>query len=290
VSAATAEPLAQNHSRQRLRWPRFLAGPEGIVGLALLIFVLGLALIGPLIAPHSITAPIGLPGSGPGAGGSLGTDFLGRDVLSRVLNGGWPVLRLSLITTALIYALGLSVGMTAGFRRSLVDPVLMRTVDVFLSFPPMLLLLLLIAGAGTGTGVLVIGIVLVLFPGAARIARTATLEVCTTGYIEAAIGRGERSTAILRREVMPNIVPTMLADLGVRFSAAVVIAASVSFLGFGAKPPAANWGLMIAENRSIVSSNPWAVFVPAALLGVLTISVNLLADAYVRSLRRGRGR
>jgi ABC-type dipeptide/oligopeptide/nickel transport system permease subunit len=154
----------------------------------------------------------------------------------------------------------------------------------------MLLLLLLITGVGSGTGVLIVGIVLVLFPGAARIARTATLEVCTTGYIEAAVSRGERSIAILRREVLPNIMPTMLADLGVRFSAAVVIAASVNFLGLGAKPPTADWGLMIAENRAIISSNPWAVFVPAALLGLLTISINLLADAYVRSLGGGGGR
>jgi ABC-type dipeptide/oligopeptide/nickel transport system permease subunit len=232
----------------------------------LLVFILLLALIGPLVAPHGIATPIGIPGTGPGAGAVLGTDYLGRDVLSRVLHGGWPVLRLSVITTALTYALGLGVGMTAGFRRSFVDPVLMRTVDVFLSFPPLLLLLLLIAGAGSSTGVLIVGIVLVLFPGAAR------------------------SVAILRREVLPNIMPAILADLGVRFSAAVVIAASVNFLGLGAKPPTADWGLMVAENRAIISSNPWAVFVPAALLGLLTISVNLLADAYVRGLRGGSGR
>jgi ABC-type dipeptide/oligopeptide/nickel transport system permease subunit len=290
VSATTAGPLARDHYLRGLRWPRFLTGAEGIVGLALLLFILAVALIGPLIAPHSIVTPIGVPGAAPGVGAPLGTDYLGRDVLSRVLHGGWPVLRLSVITTALTYALGLAVGMTAGFCRSFVDPVLMRAVDVFLSFPPLLLLLLLIAGAGSGTGVLIVGIVLVLFPGAARIARTATLEVCTTGYIEAAVSRGERSVAILRREVLPNILPTILADLGVRFSAAVVIAASVNFLGLGAQPPTADWGLMVAENREIILSNPWAVFVPAALLGLLTISVNLLADAYVRGRRSGGGR
>lgn len=290
MSAATAAPFARGHRRRGLRWPRFLTSAEGIVGLVLLVFIVALALIGPLVAPHSYTAPIGVPGAGPSTGVPLGTDYLGRDVLSRVLHGGWPVLWLSVITTALTYALGLGVGMIAGFRHSFVDPLLMRTVDVVLSFPPLLLLLLLIVGAGSGTGILIIGIVLVLFPGAARIARTATLEVCTTGYIEAAVARGERSAAILRREVLPNIMPAVLADLGVRFSAAVVIAASVNFLGLGAKPPTADWGLMIAENRSIISSNPLSVFVPAALLGLLTVSVNLLADAYVRSVRGGGSR
>jgi ABC-type dipeptide/oligopeptide/nickel transport system permease subunit len=221
-------------------------------------------------------------------GAPLGTDFLGRDVLSRVLHGGWSVLRLSVVTTALTYLIGVSAGMLAGLSRSPADPLLMRTVDVLMSFPQLLLLLLLIAGAGTSEGILIFGLVLVLFPGVVRIVRTATLDVSTTGYVEAAVARGERTGAIMRREVLPNIAPVILADLGVRFSVAVILAASVNFLGLGAKPPAADWGLMVAENRAIVATNIWAVLVPAALLGALTISVNLLADAYVRS--RGGGR
>jgi ABC-type dipeptide/oligopeptide/nickel transport system permease subunit len=221
-------------------------------------------------------------------GAPLGTDFLGRDVLSRVLHGGWSVLRLSVLTTVLTYLIGVSAGMLAGLSRSPVDPLLMRTVDVLMSFPQLLLLLLLIAGAGTSEGILILGLVLVLFPGVVRIVRTATLEVSTTGYVEAAVARGERTGAIMRREVLPNIAPVILADLGVRFSVAVILAASVNFLGLGAKPPAADWGLMVAENRAIVATNIWAVLVAAALLGALTVSVNLLADAYVRT--RGGGR
>lgn len=274
-----------------LRWrrSRFLWTAQGRIGLAILVGVVGVALVGPLVAPHSITATIGPGGEGPGHGAVLGTDYLGRDVLSRVLHGGLPVLSLAFETIALTYLIGITVGMVAGWSRSLVDPVLMRAVDIFMVFPPLLLLLLLIVGAGYGSFVLVVGLVLVLFPGVARLVRTATLEMSHTGYVEAAIGRGERMLAILRREILPNIAPAILADLGTRFAAAIILAASVNFLGLGTQPPAANWGLMIAENREIISTNVWSVLVPAALLALLTVSVNLLGDAYVRSVGRSQG-
>jgi peptide/nickel transport system permease protein len=283
VVETSAAPVARTG---RLSWARFLRSPQGIVGLAILAFVLAVALIGPLVAPHSLSAPVGLPGAPPSPGFPLGTDYLGRDVLSRLLDGGVWVLAVSSIATAFIYLIGIGVGMTAGLSRSIVDPILMRTVDVFLVFPPLMLLLLLIAGAGMGTEILILGIVLVLFPGVARIVRTATLEVSTTSYIEAAVARGERTLPIMRREVLPNITPTIVADLGVRFSAVIILAASVNFLGLGEKPPAANWGLMIAENLQIISSNIWSVLAPAIMLALLTISVNLLGDAYVRNLGR----
>lgn len=285
ATVATPAPPTTHDVRSRRRFA-FLRTPQGMVGAVILIVVLGVALIGPLVAPHPLDAPIGPPGSPPSAGALLGTDFLGRDVLSRVLHGGFAVLRLSVLTIALTYAVGVSVGMLAGLTKSIVDPLLMRAVDVFLVFPPLLLLLLLLAGAGDGQGVLIIGIVMVLFPGVARVVRTATLEVSTTGYIEAAVARGERMPSIMRREVLPNIAPTILADLGVRFSGAIILAASVNFLGLGSQPPAANWGLMIAENRQILSTNIWPVLVPALFLALLTISVNMLGDAYLRGLGR----
>jgi peptide/nickel transport system permease protein len=274
----------------RSRRSRFLWTPQGMIGLAIFVGVVGVALVGPLVAPHSITATVGVGGDGPGRGAVLGTDYLGRDVLSRVLHGGLPVLSLSFETIALTYLIGITVGMVAGWSRSLVDPILMRAVDIFMVFPPLLLLLLLIVGAGYGSSfALVVGLVLVLFPGVARLVRTATLEISHTGYVEAAIGRGERMPAILRREILPNIAPAILADLGTRLAAAIILAASVNFLGLGTQPPAADWGLMVAENREIISTNVWSVLVPAALLALLTVSVNLLGDAYVRTVGRSHG-
>jgi peptide/nickel transport system permease protein len=283
-------PVPARRPAVRPRWPRALRTPQGKVGLALLVLVVGVALIGPLVAPHSIAEPIGAPGSAPGSGAPLGTDYLGRDVLSRALHGGTSVLWVAFVTTALIYLVGVSVGMIAGLSRSLLDPILMRVVDVFLVFPPLMLLLLLFAGAGSGVGVLIVGIVLVLAPGVARLVRTATLEVSTNAYIEAAVARGERTFAIMRREVLPNIAPSIIADVGVRFAGVIILAASVNFLGLGNKPPAANWGLMIAENLQIVATNTWSVLAPAIVLALLTIAVNLLGDAYSRSLGRSGGR
>ena len=282
----SAGPRRESAKGLRRLW--LLQSTEGVLGAVLLGLVLLIALAGPLVAPHPIAETIGLPGAPPSAAAPLGTDFLGRDVLSRLLHGGLPVLWLSVATISLTYLIGVGVGMIAGLSRSYVDPILMRSVDLVLVFPPLLLLLLLLYGAGDGTGVLIIGIVLVLFPGVARLVRTATLEVSTTGYIEAAIARGETRLAIMRREVLPNIATSVLADFGVRFSAAVILAASISFLGFGSQPPAANWGLMISENRPILPTNPWAVLAPAILLALMTIGVNLLADGYVKTRTRRR--
>ena len=269
-----------------LRWPRFARTSAGRIGLLLLFAILAVALIGPLIAPHPADVPIGIPATGPGKGMPLGTDFLGRDVLSRVLDGGLSVVWLASVATALIYLVGITVGLVAGYARSLVDPVLMRGVDFVLSFPAMLLLLVLVTGLGTGIPVLVFGVVLVLFPGVARIVRTATLEASGRGYVEAAVARGERMPAVLFSEILPNIVTPIMADLGIRFSAAIIFISSLNYLGLGLRPPSSNWGLMISENREIISANPWSVLAPAILLAVLTVSVNLIADSYARS--RGR--
>jgi peptide/nickel transport system permease protein len=287
----SAQPFSTFNERRRLRvhCPLLLRTPQGMAGLIILVLVAGIALIGPFVAPHPLAQPVGMPGTTPGRGALFGTDYLGRDVLSRVLHGGTSVLELSLITIAFTYLIGVGIGMIAGLTRSVVDPLLMRAVDAVLVFPPLLLLLLLIAGAGNNFWILILGIVIVLFPGVARIVRTATLEVSTTSYIEAATTRGERKLAIMRHEILPNIMPSILADLGVRFSGAIVLAASVNFLGLGSQPPAANWALMVAENRPIFSANIWAVIVPAVLLASLTISVNLLGDAYARSLGRSGG-
>lgn len=285
MSTEMVTPSAPAAARAVRRGGVFRTG-RGVTGLAILGAIIGIAVIGPLVAPHSLAAPIGGPGAGPGAGAPLGTDFLGRDVLSRVLDGGLPVLTVALITMVLTYLIGGVAGMAAGLSASAVDAVVMRGVDIFLIFPPLLLLLLLIDGAGPSEWVMIAGLVLVLFPGVARLVRTATLEVASTGFVESAIARGESLPALMRREILPNIAPSVLADVGVRFSGAIILAASVNFLGLGAQPPAANWALMVAENRPIITSNPWSVFVPVLLLGLLTVSVNLVADAYVAGLGR----
>ncbi len=263
---------------------RFLRTPTGAIGLALLVAVVGLALVGPLLAPHEPDKPVGVPLTGPADGTPFGTDFLGRDVLSRALWGGRSVLALAGLATLLAYAGGIVVGLVAGYSRSLLDPLLMRAADVMLSFPALLFLLVLVTGAGTSKTVLVLGVALVQLPLVARIIRAATLEQSVRGFVEAAVARGESTAAVLRREILPNIVGPIMADAGLRFTYAIILVASVIFLGLGLQPPAADWALIISENRNGLTLNPYVILVPAALIGLLTISVNLVGDSIARSL------
>jgi ABC-type dipeptide/oligopeptide/nickel transport system permease subunit len=263
---------------------RFVRTPAGLVGSVLLATVVAIALLGPFVAPYAPDEPVGVPYSGPAEGTPFGTDFLGRDVLSRVLWGGRSVLLLAGLATALAYAGGIGIGLAAGYSRSLVDPALMRAADVVLSVPALLVLLVLVTGAGTSKAVLVAGVALVQMPLIARIIRSATLEQSVRGFVEAAVARGESTAAILRREILPNIAGPIAADVGLRFTYAIILVASVNFLGLGLQPPAADWALIISENRTGLTLNPYVILVPAALIALLTISVNLVGDAIARSL------
>jgi ABC-type dipeptide/oligopeptide/nickel transport system permease subunit len=155
-----------------------------------------------------------------------------------------------------------------------------------LSFPALLFLLVLVTGAGTSTTVLVVGVALVQMPLVARIVRAATLEQSVRGFVEAAVARGERTAAILGREILPNVAPAIAADVGLRFTYSIILVASVNFFGLGLQPPAADWALIISENREGLTLNPWVILVPAALIALLTISLNLVGDAIARSLGR----
>jgi ABC-type dipeptide/oligopeptide/nickel transport system permease subunit len=263
---------------------RFARTPGGMTGLVLLAIVVGVAIAGPWFAPYSPSETVGIPLTGRAPGQVLGTDYLGRDVLSRVLWGGRSVLLLAGSATILAYLLGCAIGLVTGYSRSAVDGILMRVVDVMLAFPPLLFLLVLATGAGRSSAWLVIGVALVLAPLIARIVRAATLEVSVRPYVEAAVARGERLPHIVGVEILPNILPVVLADLGVRLAAAIILVASVNFLGLGLSPPAADWALMISENRGGITIQPWAVAAPAVMIALLVISVNLVGDAIARTL------
>jgi peptide/nickel transport system permease protein len=274
-----AAPLRTRRFRVADTW-------SGRVGLVLCAAILLIALAGPLFAPYSPAEVVGAPYQAPNSQQHLGTDFLGRDVLSRVLWGGRSVIALAGAATVLAYLVGLAIGLVAGTSRGLPDSLLMRSMDVLLSFPPIILLLILATGAGPSAWVLVIGVAITHVPGIARIVRAATLEVSVKGYVEAAVARGERRRFMLRREILPNIALPILADAGVRLTGSILLVASVNFLGLGLQPPTADWALMISENRGGLTIQPWASVTPIVLIATLTIGVNLTADAFARSLGR----
>jgi peptide/nickel transport system permease protein len=278
----TAEALQVQTASFRTRVPRVLRTRAGCIGLAMMAFVLAVALFGPLVSPHAPDEPIGPPGSSPSSSAPLGTDFLGRDVLSRLLHGGISLVTVTCVAILLTYLVGVSAGLLAGFRRGLMESVVMRSVDLLMSFPPLLFLLVLIVGAGASPATVVVGIVAVLSAPLARVVYAATLEASGASYIEAARIRGERSGALLAREILPNIIPYVLASFGSYVSGAIIFAASLSFLGLGPEPPTADWGLMIYENQPVLATNIWSVLAPAIMIGLVTIGINLVGDAYAR--------
>jgi ABC-type dipeptide/oligopeptide/nickel transport system permease subunit len=255
------------------------------IWLAVGVLVLGIAMLGPFFAPHDPSAIVGVPYTTPNGEFPLGTDFLGHDVLSRVLWGGRSIIALAVVSTLLAYLIGGAIGLVAGYAKGTLDGALMRFVDVLLAFPPLLFLLLLSFGAGPGPATIVAGVVAINVPGIARIVRTTALEASTRGYVEAAVARGERTSAVLTREIVPNIAGTIIADGGVRFTGSFLAIAGLSFLGLGLQPPAADWAKIIAENRGTIAIQPWAVAVPAILIALFTVSVNVVGDAIAR--RRG---
>jgi ABC-type dipeptide/oligopeptide/nickel transport system permease subunit len=266
--------------RERLRFARTGTGRVGVI---LLAFAVSVALFGPFLAPHPPDLPIGTTYERPSLEAPLGTDRVGRDVLSRVLWGGRSVLALAGLATLIAYAAGTLIGLLAGYSRSLLDPVLMRAADVLIAFPALVFLLVLVTGLGNSKAVLVLGIAIIQTPAIARIVRSATLAQSVRGFVEAAVARGEGTFAILRRELLPNIASPIAADVGIRFTLAIILVASVNFLSLGLQPPAADWALMISENRDGLSLNPWAVLAPGFMIATLTIAVNLVGDAVART-------
>jgi ABC-type dipeptide/oligopeptide/nickel transport system permease subunit len=280
----SAQPIASRPVAAR--GTRRTGRATAIIGGAMCLAVLAVAFLGPLLA-QSPTAIVGFPFD-PSIG-PLGTDFLGRDVLARILVGGRGVITLALVATLLGYVLGATIGLIAGYARSGVDTTLMRVMDVLLGFPPLLFVLVIAAGAGHSWVGLVTAVAVIQLPSIARVVRGATLEQVGRPFVEAAIARGEHTRSILRREILPNIARPMLADAGLRLTWSILLIAAVSFLGLGDQPPASNWALMIAENRTGLSLQPWPVVVPAILIATLTIGVNLLADGITASLGESSG-
>ena len=260
----------------RVRLPKSRGGR---VGLGLLIGIVSVALFGPYFAPYSPTETLGVPYSPPGSVTVLGLDFLGRDVLSRVLYGGRSVLWFAGVATFLAYVVGLAVGLLAGYRRSWLDGWLMRGMDVLLAFPTLIFILVMSNAFSRGIAAVVVATAVIQIPPIARIVRAATVEQSVRGYVEAAITRGESMVSVLRREILPNLARTLAADVGLRFTWSVLLIASVNFLGLGLQPPSADWGLMISENRAGIGLNPLAVVAPALLLGGLTVAINLVGDS-----------
>jgi peptide/nickel transport system permease protein len=244
--------------------------------------VILLAVIGPFVTPYSPDALVTTSFSSPSSAHLLGGDVLGRDVLSRLLAGGWLILLMALAGTAGGMIIGGAAGITAGYLGGRADAIIMRSVDVLLAIPALVLALLLLSVAGEDTGLIIVAVAFGHAPQVARVLRSATLDVAERDFVRAAQLDGISSARVITHEIAPNLVSPLMVETGLRLTWSIAIIAGLSFLGFGPPPPSPNWGTMISENRIGIQVNPWATLAPAIVIGVLTIGVNTFTDAVAR--------
>jgi len=267
--------------RRSAAWVRRL-GATGTVGLLLGFAVLAGAVVGPILTPYSPLAFVGGPFDPPSAGTPLGTDVIGRDVLSRLMAGGERLLGLSVLATAIGVLGGTLCGIVAGYRKGFLDEAIMRGFDVLLAFPQMILALLFISMIGPRAWLIVLLVAAVHGPQVARVMRAATLRVAEEDFVRFSEAIGMSTARILMSEILPNLTGPLMVELGLRFTYSTALIAALGFLGLMDDPSVPDWGMMMNENRIGVGSNLWGVAAPAMALAVLTVAINLFTDALAR--------
>lgn len=259
--------------------------PSGLVGLSLVGFHIVLAIVSPAIVPYDYRVMDSLAIlSGPSAEHWLGTDNLGRDILTRTMLGGQQALMVTSIATVIAIAWGGMLGVMLGLIGGWLENLVMRLVDAFLAIPWILFLLLIVSVVGLGNAVLIPTLAFFYGIPVVRMSRAATHDVVALDYITAARARGESRITIVIKELLPNVLDVLLVEAAMRWSWMLLAFSSLSFLGFGVAPPTADWGLMISGARSFMSFAPWAVLAPVVALSSLIIGINLSADALAKAL------
>ena len=283
IPAETPAPKYLSGLRTVLR--DVMSRPSGAIGLSLVVFHVLLALTSPLYVPYDFkTMNSMLMLMPPSSEHWLGTDHLGRDVLTRVLLGGREALLVTGVATPIAVVWGGFMGILFGLVGGRIDEVLMRVVDAFLSLPWILKMLVLIVTFGSGIEVLIPTLAFFYGIPVIRIARAATHDVVARDFVSAARARGHSRMTIIRYELLPNVLDTLMVEGAMRWSWMLLAFSSLSFLGFGVSPPTPDWGLMIADARGFMSFAPWGVLGPVIALSSLIIGINLTADALAKAL------
>jgi peptide/nickel transport system permease protein len=265
--------------RRRLgRWVPPGIASIGVGGALCLVLLVGF-LLGPGLSPYGseeMSADAML--LGPSLAHPFGTDNFGRDVLSRVLVGARTTLSLALAASAAGLFAGAVIGLLAGFRGGLIDQILMRTGDVAMAIPSLILAMLVIVAMGSGNVTVIVAIAIVFAPRAARILRSAALNIRELDFIAAARVLGESENSILLRELLPNMWPFILVEACIRLSYAILMISALGYLGVGVQPPTPDWGLMIADAAGFITSAPWMIAGPSAAIVFCVVAVNLLGE------------
>jgi peptide/nickel transport system permease protein len=251
----------------------------GWIGLVIVAFWLVTAIAGPMLAPYPEGRVVSPDDLAPiSAAFPMGTDYLGRDMLSRVLFGARYTIGIALAATLLACFAGIMLALLAAARGGWVDATISRVLDALISIPSLMFGLVVIAALGASIPVLVLTAAVIYMPGAFRFARAMAVNINAMDFIRVARARGEGTLYIMRAEILPNMIVPVLTDFGLRFVFVVLLLSGLSFLGLGIQPPAADWGSLVRENLEGLSYGAPAVIMPALAIASLTIGVNLLID------------
>ncbi|PTQ12697.1 DNA-directed RNA polymerase subunit alpha [Sphingomonas oleivorans] len=269
---------AEAPAAKRQRRPRRI-NLSGAIGLVTVSFWLVVAAIGPALAPHDVGAVVDLDVFSPASAAfPLGTDYLGRDILSRMLTAARYTVFIALVATLLAASVGVLFGLAAATVGGWIDMLLVRLFDTLIAIPSLMFSLVVIASLGSSIPVLIGTIALIYTPGAFRIARALALNVAAMDFVQVARTRGEGIGYIVRCEILPNVIGPLLADFGLRFVFVVLLLSGLSFLGLGVQPPYADLGSLVRENIAGLGYGAPAVLFPAIAIATLTIGVNLVID------------
>lgn len=254
------------------------------IGLLALATLVVLAILAPWIAPYGEAEVIGDVWQGPAANAWLGTDNIGRDMLTRMLYGARMTIGLAVLATVLAFVVGVILGFTAAATPKWIDMILSRFVDLLMAIPQLIVALVVLSVLGTSLITLIGTIALLDATRVFRISRSVAMNIMMLEYVEAGRLRGESLWWIITREVLPNAIPPLISEFGYRFCFAFLFIASLSFLGLGVAPPFADWGSMVRENATAINLGNFSAMIPATAIAVVTISTNLVVD-WVLSLR-----
>lgn len=290
--AITPAPLMSpsGDDRRPRVWRTILGTREGRIGVPLGA-VMVIVIVGGRFATPYPPDKIGvaIPGSPPSGAHLLGADGLGRDVLSRFLTGGTSVLVTPLGAVSVSFLVGGALGLLAAYQGGVTDQVISRGFDLLLTIPPLLTVLVVLASLGRSPLVIILVVGLVFIPWVGRLARGAAQAVVTNDYVHAAVARGESTLWILRREVLPNVAAPLIGAFSLYLTSGIVFVSTLSFLGLGDQPPSSSWGLMVAESRGFIATNPVATLAPAVGIAAVSVSFMLIADAITRHVVRDTG-
>jgi len=278
--------------KRRTRWQRIrielgkapLSAWFGMLVVAAYIVV---AVFSPLLAPYGEAQIFPTPYAPWGGEHVFGTDQIGRDILSRLIYGARNTMGIALVTTLLSFMIGGCLGLVAAISRGWLDQLLSRSVDVLMAIPSLIFALMLLSIFGSTIGSLIVIIAILDSTRVFRLTRSVAVNVVVMDYVEAARLRGEKLGWIMRREILPNILPPLIAEFGLRFSFVFLTIAALSFLGVGIQPPTADWGSMVRENASLIQFAKYDLYagltplLPAAAIALLTVSVNFIVDWFL---------